>query len=206
MLRAALFVITVASASGCHPRAPGRDPNAEERRATYRTAGECADGDGTACGAPCTSGGPTESCERACDYGHAASCAELAVRHDNGFVIPSKRKAKEKKFPPDRARAAALYDRACKLLSGADAGEDLWVCAEAGKRFANGDGVLVDERRANNAYRHACKLGGADSCVALGKRCAESPETCSENESARAFARACKLGKKDVCSNAAADE
>jgi len=60
-----------------------------------------------------------------------------------------------------RREAARTFERGCELGSSAS-------CYALGRAYRDGDGVAVDEDRAEELFRDACAAGSAAACDALG--------------------------------------
>ncbi len=91
--------------------------------------------------------------ERECAAGNAHSCKNAWF----WYLDLWSQKEDPAKAKALAARGRELEDRACEARNGA-------ACVDIAVRYAVGDGVLIDETRAQALYVRACEYGYAISC------------------------------------------
>jgi TPR repeat protein len=151
----------------------GDPPGAEGR---MRRACELGDVRGCALADAARAGPLVAELERArirCDEGELAACHNLAVLVE----------------PRDAARAATLYDRACR-------GGSSLACSNLGRLYERGRGVARDPRRALALFALACAAGERVGCFNEGVLEAAARRYGRARE---AFGRACALGDAEAC-------
>ncbi len=156
--RLVALAVALALAAGC-----GGPPTPKDQaEATRRAMPSCRAGDAGACGAACESGGPNESCKRACDGGSAQSCALLASRLERGKDADDALSPVRDVGEQDPELVTATFQRACELGHGPS-------CLTAGGRILNGQGR---GRRGGDVavalMKRGCEvLRDAPSCCAM---------------------------------------
>ncbi len=151
--------------------------------------------------------------EKACSLNDGAGCGNLGFNLVSGFGVPA-----------DVARALRLFEKGCELGNArschlradhAPAGEaserisafldkacslNDWDCNDLGVRFANGDGVPKDLRRAATLYEKSCQRQNGLACSNLAS--AYWDGTGVERDRSHAvhlLRRGCELGFAGSC-------
>jgi uncharacterized protein len=169
----------------------------------------------------CT-GSPAEALDvlqRACDHGEVAGCNNLGMLFRDGAAGA----------PVDRARAAALFRKACEhkavacdnlgallldtdmagataaFRAGCEMKEESLAsavcCFKLGLANENGWGIPVDKGRASSLYAGACEKSVARACHSIGLLELASAELNAKTRAAAHFRRACDLGEASSCNN-----
>lgn len=116
---------------------------------------------------------------RACDGGGIDSCHAAAVRH----------------FQGDKAKAAALWQKACN-------GGDMLGCANLGFLYRHGEGVAQDAAKAAQLYTQACDGGNMGGCFNLGFLYQDGQGMARDAaQAARLYRQACDGGDMKGCAN-----
>jgi hypothetical protein len=118
---------------------------------------------------------------KACDAGHANSCALLGNMIWDGNGVPK-----------DVNRGRDLVIRACDAGSGIG-------CGSLGNAFITGDGAPHDAARGLRLTVRGCQLGGALACVLAGQQLAKSPSKSDHGAAADFFVRGCDGRNADGC-------
>lgn len=125
-------------------------------------------------------------CQAQCDKGQPTSCARLA-----------RLVAKGKAGSADPAKAAQLFDKACK----SDQGD---ACSDLGIHYIQGTGVTADAQQALKLFEQACQLGEANGCFNLGNLYYDGQGAPKDRQKAfKLFQQACNAGKPAGCINVA---
>jgi hypothetical protein len=112
-------------------------------------------------------------------------CASLAWDYDTG-----------KGTPVDKSRAAALYDKACRLGSQAS-------CTNLAYDYDHGEGVAEDPQHAIELYGTMCDQSEMRACFNLGLLVSQGRGVAKDHARAAAlFRRACDGGESDACEHA----
>ncbi len=167
--------------------------------------------------------GDAKACDRACESGHAASCAALGKRlyTGDGVAIDQTRGvelsrraclAPEAKgcgtlagayekgrggLAKDDKRAAELYQRGCD-------GGDLGACAALGRAIENGFGGLPkDPKKAVALYQRSCDGGELRGCSSLGYEYETGAGGLAKDpkRGVELYRRACDGGEMHGCQN-----
>jgi len=89
-----------------------------------------------------------KACQAACTRGDAKSCFVLGQMHEKGRM-PGQ--------PPDHAKAAQLYQKACD-------GQDTHACRRLGSFYESGKDVPTNRAKALLLYKKTCKLQDSRGC------------------------------------------
>ena len=115
--------------------------------------------------------------EKGCELGNARSCHLRADHAPAGEA---------------RERVTAFLDKACSLSD--------WDCNDLGVRFANGDGIPKDLRRAATLYEKACERQNGLACSNLASAYWDGAGVERDRSHAvRLLRRGCELGSAGSC-------
>lgn len=159
--------------------------------------------------------------KRACDGGAAIGCANLAIAHEQGRGVPQDHRlaaelgkracaaedvhacaVQRDLVQGDRsaaadARALALFSSSCEL-------GDARACRYLGWKYAAGEGVPDDGKRAGELYQKACDGEDIEACVNLAQLYSEGRGLAQDLARAAAlFQRACDQASAAGCENLA---
>ena len=162
---------------------------------------------------------------RACELGTAASCGALAILRDGGSLgsgglgaIPPERlhgMACERGWAVSCERVAQLLlvsgahrsrdpSRAVKLLRAACDADAALACLLLADRYAQGDGVRMDQTRARKLRLAACEADQPEGCHAVAHMERRGLGGAKQPVAAMAHLRsACELGSAGACEHLA---
>ncbi len=121
-------------------------------------------------------------CERECSGGSGDRCRRLAATYALGRGVPR-----------DEARAATLYDGACKM-------DDAPACVFAGRAHEYAHGVPKDDGKAARLYARACELKWPAGCYNLAIMVENGRGVPQDHAKARdLYQLACGAGAKQAC-------
>ena len=131
-----------------------------------------------------------EFLSKACEAEDASSCSDLGHMYEYGNY-----------FPPNTARASALYSRELALVSKACDSGDSDNCFRLGEMYHYGnDGVEKNSLRATALYSYACDANNADSCLRLAEIYFYGEGVTQDlPRAAELYSSACYAGQGDGC-------